>query len=83
MKTALLAEFNTLESAPFLKSLLGSRWHYIVNLRTGREELYNWRADRGELHDLVGMPASQSVLDEFRREMKARFPSLGVPAAGR
>jgi len=78
---ALLAEFNTLEWGPFLKSLLNSRWHYILNLRTGKEELYEWPVDRGELRNLAGSPQLQPVLEEFRKEMEARFPSLSAPRA--
>ena len=78
MQEALLAEFNNLRRGPYLRSLLTSRWHYIANVQNGKEELYEWKVDPGELHDLASSPAAQTVLELFRAELKKRVPGPGA-----
>jgi len=74
MPDALLAEFNNLRFGPYLKSLLTSHWHYIRNVRTGKEELYDWKEDPNELQDLAASGSAQPILEQFRNELKKRIP---------
>jgi arylsulfatase A-like enzyme len=78
-----LAEYSDLDG-PKLKSLVTWRWHYILNVRTGQEELFDFQQDREELHNLAGAPESRLVLEEFRRRLRALLPRLPLPhAAGK
>jgi len=74
----LLAEFYTNKDGPKKKSLLSSRWHYIHDVVTGAEELYDVKQDRAELRNLATSPDLQSVKEGFRQRMTTLFP--GLPA---
>ena len=47
-----------------MKSLLSSRWHYIVHDKFG-PELYDWVQDPKELNNLVGTQEGKTVVGEF------------------
>lgn len=80
----LLAEYYTNEDGPKLKSLLSSRWHYVRDVVTGAEELYDVKNDRAEIRNLATSPDLQSVMEGFRQRMRTLFPSLpAVKAAPR
>jgi arylsulfatase A-like enzyme len=51
-----------------LKSLITDRWHFIVS-ESGRVELYAWREDRRERHNLAGTPEGRSVAENFKRHL--------------
>jgi arylsulfatase A-like enzyme len=53
-----------------LKSVVTDRWHFIRS-ESGRAELYAWREDREEAHDLAATPAGQAVI----REIQGLLPS--------
>lgn len=75
----LLAEFYTNENGPKLKSLLSSRWHYVRDVVTGAEELYDVKNDRAEIRNLATSPDLLSVMEGFRQRMMTLFP--GLPAS--
>lgn len=77
LEEPLLSELNSLEGA-LLKSLVTSRWHYILNVRTGVEELFDLEQDPSELHTLAAAPEFSPVLNWFRKKMRAIFPSILV-----
>jgi arylsulfatase A-like enzyme len=66
----LLAEFNILEAAPFLKSLLDSHWHYIRDYRTGAEQIYDWQTDVGETHNLNQTEEGRRMASTFAKQLK-------------
>jgi arylsulfatase A-like enzyme len=53
-----------------LKSLVTDRWHLIVS-ESGFVELYDWREDPLEAHNLAGETASQMVVQQLRRQLEA------------
>jgi len=77
----LLAEFNPAQLDPHVKSFLNSRWHYILSIETGCEELYDWRNDCEELYNLAGSLEQQSVLEEFRKRMRTHIPQWPAQCA--
>ena len=48
-----------------LKSVVTDRWHFIRS-ESGRAELYAWREDREEAHDLAATPAGQAAIQEIQ-----------------
>jgi arylsulfatase A-like enzyme len=60
-----------------LRSLLGVRWHYLVD-SAGREQLFDVQGDPEEARDLSGTAAAASVLAEMRTELR-RQVSNGRP----
>jgi arylsulfatase A-like enzyme len=48
----------------WLKSVVGSRWHYILHEKFG-PELYEWRTDLGEQNNLSQSAAGAVVVSEF------------------
>jgi arylsulfatase A-like enzyme len=56
-----------------IKTLVSSQWHYIVNDKRGAE-LYAWKIDFGELHNLVERPELQGVVARFHSQLLQDFP---------
>jgi len=54
-----------------LKSLITSRWQYITNEKLG-EELYDWREDPQELHNLAATVEGQQI----NRDLLARLRAI-------
>jgi arylsulfatase A-like enzyme len=54
-----------------MKSLITSRWQYIMNDRLG-EELYDWKEDPQELHNLAATPDGQRIDRELLARLRAR-----------
>ncbi len=54
-----------------LASLADGDYVYIRNRKDGSEELYNDRADPGEVQDLSRDPSSRPILDGLRRRLEA------------
>jgi arylsulfatase A-like enzyme len=52
-----------------MKSVVGQNLQYIVHEKFG-EELYNWREDPQEEHNLVNESSSQAVIATFRSYLK-------------
>lgn len=52
-----------------IKSVVGAEMQYITHETFG-EELYNWRQDPQETHNLVREPAAQNALNGFRLYLK-------------
>ena len=61
-----------------MKSLVTSRWHYIVHDKFG-EQLYDWRNDPGELQDLIATPEGRQVADTFAQELKRLMSGASKP----
>jgi arylsulfatase A-like enzyme len=51
-------------------SLVTDRWHLLVS-DSGRTELYAWREDPGENHDLAADPANREVIKKLRQQLPA------------
>ena len=51
-----------------LQSVVTDRWHFIRS-ESGRRELYAWREDREEQHDLAATPAGQAVMGDLERRL--------------
>lgn len=51
-----------------IRSVLDSAAHYI-RLANGREELYDWRADRDEMNNLAGKPERAGAVAQHRRSV--------------
>jgi arylsulfatase A-like enzyme len=51
------------------KSIVTPEWHYMEHEKFG-SQLFNWRADRGELHDLSKRPDLQGMIKRFRLHLK-------------
>jgi hypothetical protein len=49
----------------WLKSVVGSRWHYILHEKFGAE-LYEWRTDPGEQKNLSQTAAGAAVVNQFK-----------------
>lgn len=49
-----------------IRSAIDSAWHYIV-YGNGTEELFAWRADPGEQHNLIDTPEGRDVASRLRR----------------
>jgi arylsulfatase A-like enzyme len=58
-----------------LLSVVAGHYRYIRNEETGREELFDFEADREERHDLAGTPGGRAELPGFRRLLE------GLPAS--
>lgn len=52
-----------------MRSITGQEFQYIWNEKLG-EELYDWRNDPQELHDLAKNPKFDAVLKDFRERLK-------------
>jgi len=52
-----------------MKSLVSSRWHYIVHEKFG-PSLYDWQSDAQELHDLANTEEGHGVVEEFRLQLQ-------------
>lgn len=65
-----------------MKATLDSAWHY-VRFGDGVEELYAWRRDPLELHDLAGVDSLRAVVAQQRARISAtlRIPWLPRPSA--
>jgi hypothetical protein len=63
---AAITELNEIGQRPI--SLMTSKWHYF-HFMDGREELYNWKNDPGERHEVSGEP-------QFRDTAKAMHSRL-------
>ena len=74
----LLSEFFVLDG-PLLKSLLTSRWHYIANFKTGKEELFDFQKDPHELNNLSSAVEAGPIVEKFRKKLRDRFPGLSRP----
>jgi arylsulfatase A-like enzyme len=61
-----------------LKSLVGTRWHYIKHQTLG-PELFEWAKDPEEKVNLIGTPVGQNLEGEFARRLQSR---LGSSRAG-
>jgi hypothetical protein len=55
-------------SAGGLKSLITDRWHFILS-ESGRAELYQWREDRRERHNLAHTPEGRALVEDFKRHL--------------
>jgi arylsulfatase A-like enzyme len=62
----------------WLKSLMSSQWHYIVHEKLG-VELYDWKNDPREVHNLVATPEGQAVVSSLRVRLQSQL-SQGVNA---
>lgn len=51
-----------------LKSLITDRWHFILS-ESGGAELYQWRADRRERHNLAHTAEGRALVDDFKRRL--------------
>jgi arylsulfatase A-like enzyme len=71
----LLAEFSTLRKGPVLKALMDDHWHYILNVQTGAELLFDLTTDPTELHNVAANSANGAVLEGFRSRLKQLFPN--------
>jgi arylsulfatase A-like enzyme len=47
--------------------------HYIKNITTGQEEMYDFEADPRELHNRAALPEEQPLVEEFRRSLEQIF----------
>jgi arylsulfatase A-like enzyme len=74
-ETALL-ELHRLDGSIASKSLVRGSWQYIWNARGTAEELFDLKADPQELNNLAADPAQRARLEEFRAELRRRFPEL-------
>jgi arylsulfatase A-like enzyme len=74
-ETEVLAEYHTLKG-PKLVSLATSRWHYIVNVSTGKEELFDLRKDPTELTNLAGTADGEQIAASFRARLAELLPAL-------
>jgi arylsulfatase A-like enzyme len=54
-----------------MKSLITSRWQYIMNEKLG-EELYDWKEDPQELHNLAATPDGQRIDRELLARLRSR-----------
>jgi len=54
-----------------MEALVTSRWHLIVHSRQGAQ-LYDWRTDPAELHDLAQTPEGRAVAAELLSELQTR-----------
>ena len=70
-----LAEFSTLHRGELLKSLIDDHWHYIRQVQTGEEKLFDFRNDPLETRDLAPRPESQPILRDFRQQLARLFPA--------
>lgn len=52
-----------------MRSLIGPQFHYIRNEKLG-EELYDWRNDPEERHDLAKNSEFGAVLQAFRASLE-------------
>ena len=53
-----------------MKSLITSRWQYITNEKLG-EELYDWREDPQELHNLAATEEGQQISRDLLARLRA------------
>ena len=53
-----------------LKSLLTDQWHLIL-YESGRAELYSWRKDPEEAHNLADDPEAQEVIQQLKGQLQA------------
>jgi arylsulfatase A-like enzyme len=48
----------------FMKSLVSSRWHLIVHEKAGAQ-IYDWKSDPGEIHDLARTATGEAAIREL------------------
>jgi hypothetical protein len=62
-----------------MESVVTPQWHFITHSVLG-DQLYDWKNDPGEMHDLVHTPDGQRVAAALRSQMQqslaARTPSV-------
>ena len=56
-----------------LRSLVSEQWHFILS-ESGREELYAWREDPAEAHNLAESPAGRKVVEECKQRLNSLMP---------
>ncbi len=59
------------------KGAIWRRWHMIIDLTTGVDELYDVLSDPGELHDRIG--EEEEAAARLRRELRAFITTTRVP----
>jgi arylsulfatase A-like enzyme len=64
-----------------LKSLITDQWHFILS-ESGQTELYAWREDTQESHDLASSPLGQVVVEELKRELHDLLKLTGAAEQG-
>ncbi|MCC7353649.1 MAG: sulfatase-like hydrolase/transferase [Anaerolineae bacterium] len=64
-------------AAHSLRSLVTDEWHFILS-DTGRAELYAWRADPKENHDLVDTPEGRIVVKKLLQQLADMMAAAGV-----
>lgn len=57
-----------------MNALVSDRWHLIVHSRLGAQ-LYDWKADPAELHNLVETPEGKAAAMSLTSELNARTKS--------
>jgi arylsulfatase A-like enzyme len=57
-----------------LKSLVTDEWHFIVS-ESGRTELYRWRKDPQEAHNLADGPEARAVVEQLKRQLDVLLTS--------
>lgn len=61
----------------WVKSLVRDQWH-LITLESGENELYDLRADPGELRNLVDVPAMSQVKAGLEAEMRRTFEAPAI-----
>lgn len=66
---------------PRTESLLNTRWHFIYTRGEG-PQLYEWKEDPGENHNLAGTPAGQRVVSAMLSCLDAHLSRIRQPECG-
>lgn len=61
-----------------LKSLISSEWQFIES-DSGGVELYAWRADRDEVHNLAETAAGQALVQGLKLQLQELVPASSTP----
>jgi arylsulfatase A-like enzyme len=60
-----------------MKSLTREQWHLITHDAEG-DQLYDWRSDPEEMHDLTGTPEGKTLAQSLKAELYARTSGPGA-----
>jgi len=66
-----------------IRAIRTQEWKYVFNPGDTRDELYNLKADPGEVTNLIDRPAHARTLADLRQRMLARLDATQDPAADR
>ncbi len=70
------------ETGGYIKSLVNGKWHYIWDVNSGKEEIYDMDKDPAEKSNLAGSAEAAPQLQTMRARLISIFPDLPIGKPG-